>query len=374
VAKRPSKRVVERVYDRPEAAPAPRPVPLGEILGQDRALAVLRDAVRSGRMHHAWIFHGPGGVGKFTTALAFAALILDPTSQPGLTGEVEPEPDSPTQRLLAAGTHPDLQIISKELARVSREAGIRDSKQTSIAAEVIREFLIEHSSKSRQVGSASLASRVYIVDEAELIGHTGHGALLKTLEEPSPGRVIILVTSQEERLPITIRSRCQRIAFGPLDEASMDAWFKRAGLGSGDKKQQAWLKWFADGSPGVAALAASTGLYAWYQALEPMLEQADSGAFPLDLAPAAASMVDEWAKAWTDAGENRSKDAANRAGARHLFRMLAERYRRDLRGAAPARDKALRAIDAIRDAETLMDTNVQLPLALEDLAARLSRA
>ena len=71
---------------------------LDQILGQQRAIETLDAAIQSGRIHHAWIFHGPAGVGKFTTALAFAAAILDPDMTPDLSGRVRPDPDSPVQR------------------------------------------------------------------------------------------------------------------------------------------------------------------------------------------------------------------------------------------------------------------------------------
>jgi DNA polymerase-3 subunit delta' len=154
-------------------------------------------------------------VGKFTTALAFAAVILDPSSQPDLSGVIEPDPESASQQLLAAGTHPDLHIITKELAVVSRVDSVRDSKQRNIAKAVLEEFLLEPAARTGSMNGA-LASKVFIVDEAELIDGVGQNSLLKTLEEPAPGSVIILVTANEERLLPTIRSRCQRVGFAPL--------------------------------------------------------------------------------------------------------------------------------------------------------------
>jgi DNA polymerase-3 subunit delta' len=215
MAKSPAKRKPPREVEvkpakRPEVAPAPRPLRLAQVLGQERAIATLRAAIQSGRIHHAWIFHGPAGVGKFTTALAFAALILDPSSAPDLSGQVEVDPDSKTQQLLASGTHPDLFIITKELAAVSREASVRESKQRNIAKEVLAEFLLEPATRSRVSGDQALASKVFIVDEAELMDRHGQNALLKTLEEPPPGAVIILVTANEDRLLTTCGAAANR--------------------------------------------------------------------------------------------------------------------------------------------------------------------
>ena len=66
------------------AAPAREVLLLEQILGQGRAIDQLRASVASGRIHHAWIFHGPIGVGKFTTALAFGAMLIDPEVAPGV--------------------------------------------------------------------------------------------------------------------------------------------------------------------------------------------------------------------------------------------------------------------------------------------------
>jgi hypothetical protein len=98
----------------------PVPLPLSALLGQDRASGILVDSLRSDRVHHAWIFHGPAGVGKCTAAAAFASLLLDPTTAAGLSGEIAPDPESTTQQMLSAGTHPDFHYIAKELATYSR--------------------------------------------------------------------------------------------------------------------------------------------------------------------------------------------------------------------------------------------------------------
>src|SRR5947207_15599693 len=86
VAKRPASKpkapreVEVKPPTRPQIPPAPRPLPLAGLIAQDRAVSRLRAAVQSGRIHHAWVLHAPTGVGNFTTALAFAALIPGPTA------------------------------------------------------------------------------------------------------------------------------------------------------------------------------------------------------------------------------------------------------------------------------------------------------
>ncbi|MEX2219179.1 MAG: DNA polymerase III subunit [Phycisphaerales bacterium] len=387
MAKRPSPkpkapREIELKPERKQPSiPASRAVRFGEVIGQERAIATLRDSVRAGRIHHAWILHGPPGVGKFTTALAFAGLILDPTSQPNLSGEIEPEAESPTRRLLAAGTHPDLRIVTKELARISREAEIRDRKLTNIPIDVVREFLIEPAERSGSASGGALASKVFIVDEAELLNHgvnAAQNALLKTLEEPPPGCVIILVTSQEERLLPTIRSRSQRVPFTPLSEEPMRRWLKSSGLDlSGlDTEGVAWLLSFAAGSPGTAKLALETGLVAWHRAVEPMLDELDRGRFPVDFGTVADTLADQWAEAWVKGRENASKEAANRAAARQMLRLIAEHYRRAMRagpgGNAKGLERGARAVELVVGAERQAEGNVNLMFVLDNLGAQLA--
>lgn len=344
---------------------------LSEILGQDHALATLREAIRSGRIHHGWVFQGPVGVGKFSAAAAFAAVILDPTSSPTLGGEIEPDPGSATQALLRAGTHPDFRIVNKELGAVSRDPRVRDQKQSNIALEVLREHLLEPAALTRGVAGSSLAGKVFIVDEAELIDEHGQNAMLKTMEEPAPGTVLILVTSRPERLLPTIRSRCQRVAFAALDRAAMSVWLDRRDPPP-TPEQREWALHSAGGSPGFAALGLDTGLFEWHRALSPMLAELERGRPPLDMAPTMAKLVDKWAEAAVEGKSNASKDAANKAGIRHMQRVIAEHLRQTLvRGAADAAaaDRVARAIELLPLAESQFESNVPPMFVLENWAA-----
>ncbi|MFI4898080.1 MAG: hypothetical protein ACIARR_09660 [Phycisphaerales bacterium JB059] len=349
----------------------PAPLPLDRILGQKRALATIDNALRSGRVHHAWIFHGPSGVGKFTTALAFAGVLLDPTSAVGLTGRFAPDPDSPVQQMLARGAHPDLHVVVKELARFSADASVRSRKLASIPRGVIDEHLIGPATLRASVQPGGLASKVFIVDEAELMGGVVQNAVLKTLEEPPEGTVIILVTSSEERLLPTIRSRCQRVTFPPLDEEAMDRWLASSGLALEDRERD-WLVRSSGGSPGRLLRAHEGGMYAWRQGVGPMLEELDRGGYPVTLASAMSSYVDEWAKGWVKQGdplgENRSKDNANRIGARRMLSLVAEHYREQLTRDA---ERAAEAIERVAQAERTLGANVQVQFVMEELVAGL---
>ncbi|MCA9287217.1 MAG: AAA family ATPase [Phycisphaerales bacterium] len=366
--------------DRPDAAlPPPPRVAFTDIIAQDRALAILKNAIASERLHHAWIFHGPKGVGKFTAALAFAAALLDPTTAPNLSGELAPDPDSPVQRLIAAGTHPDLHIITKELARYSEDRSVRERKLLTIPKDVIDTHLLRPSVLAAGVRNHGLAGKVFIIDEAELLDRSitnapTQNAILKTLEEPPPGTVIILVTSQEDRLLPTIRSRCQRVAFARLDDDAMKEWMRTAGV-SLPPKHARWLLDFADGSPGALLEAVSGDLASWHERLAPLLDTADAGRYSLDLGPTMSGLVDAWASAQAEASKNASKEAANHEGARLLFRLLAARYRTQMRTGNPAAaERAAAAIDALGVAESELRSNVRLVDVCEDLSIRLSEA
>ncbi|QQS09316.1 MAG: AAA family ATPase [Phycisphaerales bacterium] len=363
-------------------------VTFSEILGQDRALDTLRASIRSKRIHHAWIFHGPNGVGKLTAALAFAAAILDPTTGTSLTGDIEPDPDSPVQSLLRAGTHPDLHVITKELARFSADRKTRDAKLITIPKDVIETHLITPAYLAPSVRNDAPIGKVFIVDEAELLDRSPtnaptQNALLKTIEEPPERTAFILVTSAEDLLLPTIRSRCQRVAFRPLDADAMRTWLKtHADIAERlSPKDQQWAFAFADGSPGVLDLALKTGILGssgspgWVATLDPSLSALERGTFDPALGPVMAKLADEWAEAWVKSHDNASKEAANRAAADWMLRLLATRFRTLLRGSVRdpiIAERAAGAIELLRTAERRLDANLQGVFVFDALAADLA--
>ncbi len=380
MAKRSSKsaprpKVLARPDDPRRAMPAEVPVSLDEIAGQQAAKHNIRSAIVSGRVHHAWIFHGPPGVGKFTTALAFAAVILDPSTAPDLAGELRPDPDSEVQALLRAGTHPDLHVVRKELARFSEDRQTRERKLLTIPKEVVEQHLLEPAQRAANM-PGWLARKVFIVDEAELLDRSPtnapvQNALLKTLEEPAPGTVIILVTSNEERLLPTIRSRSQRVGFAPLNEAEMRAWIRARGIEIPPGEEE-WAMRYAQGSPGRLLEAVETGVLGWRRLIEPRIRARIEGRYDPLLGPTLAGLADEWAgehvKRGEAVGENRSKEAANREAAARVLAVVAEMARDALRQPHLA-ESAAALIDAVLVAERRLAANVQMPFVFEELAA-----
>lgn len=370
---------------------------MDRILGQSAALDALRNQIATGRVHHAQIFHGPAGVGKFTTAVAFARELLchDPVSD--LHGNLSAcgtcascklfesleegqDEDDPTAALSSA--HPDLHIITKELALFSDDANERNRKLTTIPVGVIREHLL---------GPASLApalnhGKVFIVDEAELLNATGQNALLKTLEEPTEGTYLILVTSSEHRLLPTIRSRCQRVAFGTLDDAAVSRWLAE----HHDEIEEQTAKWvvgFAQGSLGRAALAVRFELVEWGTAvLSPIQRLAKSGRPEPGLGTAIGECVDGFAAAWVAAHKNASKEAANRRAAALMGSMISNYARRRMAGLAEQCDPEtpgdselrlapwLGVIEGVSEFERQLNSNVNLKLCCEGLGMTIHGA
>ncbi|MBL9002156.1 MAG: AAA family ATPase [Phycisphaerae bacterium] len=357
----------------------PRPVPFSGIFGHDRALGILGDALRSDRLHHCWILHGPRGVGKFTAALSFASVLLDPTARPGNNGRWETDPESETQKLLAAGTHPDLHIVVKELTKYHPDPEVRKKKLTTIPIDVLRDFLIQPAKLAPSLRTTARAGKVFIVDEAELLAAAGQNALLKVLEEPPSRVVILLVTSSEDQLLPTIRSRSQRVYFSPLADHEMQRWLDLANPDAPNDERQ-WLAEFAAGSPGVFMQARAMGLHEWWKKIGPLMVPAAKGEYQVDLGGTMASLADAWAKAQTEDTENASKETFNRIACEWMFRLAGTYIHRRLREAARSADARaavrpfLAMLDKLREAEAEVDANVHPTFALEKLASEVAAA
>jgi DNA polymerase-3 subunit delta' len=188
-------------------------VRFSDVRHQDRAVSLLRRALRSGRMPHAYLFDGPDGVGKGLAARALAARLL--CEDEALAPDADACGRCPACRLVASDNHPDLHLIDRALRKRHPDRTIRQSKGLFLVVDLIRYFLIEPAAMKPTQGRR----RVFLILEAERMNEEAQNALLKTLEEPPGTACLILVTASAARLLPTIQSRCQRVPFAllPID-------------------------------------------------------------------------------------------------------------------------------------------------------------
>jgi DNA polymerase-3 subunit gamma/tau len=197
-----------------------RPQTFAEVRGQERVVRTLQNALGSGRIGHAYLFTGPRGVGKTTTARLLAKALNclhdggageTPTigsailPEPYLPGEPIPaEPDNSCWvcRDITAGASHD--IVEIDAASTGRVDDVRDLRD-----------------KVASVGSTRY--KFYILDEAHQMTKDAFDALLKTLEEPPPRVVFVLATTDAAKLPPTVLSRCQRFDFRRISVADIRA-------------------------------------------------------------------------------------------------------------------------------------------------------
>ncbi len=193
-------------------------------------------ALERGRLHHAWLLSGPRGVGKATFAYRAARRLLGATKAPefGLLGAT---PADPVSRQIQARAHPDLLVLQRDA---------EDGKsRRNIPVEEAR-GLSEFFSKT----PAAAPYRVAIVDMADDLNAGSANALLKTLEEPPPRGVILLLTAAPGGLLATIRSRCRRLSVAPPEGDLAGPWVaERTGLAATDAVR---LLAMARGAPGEA--------------------------------------------------------------------------------------------------------------------------
>ncbi len=219
--------------------PEPRANPL--LLGHDAAETALLEAMRSGRMHHAWLITGPDGVGKATLAYRFARRLL--AGMPA-DNSLALAPTHPVFRRVAACAHADL--LTVELTYDQRRRRMR----TQIAVEDVRGI-----SAFMSLTPAEGGWRIAIVDGAEEMNQSSANALLKILEEPPRRAILLLVCAAPGRLLPTIRSRCRRLRLDPLGQEAMQRLLA-AYLPDMTADERDRLASVAEGSPGRALLLA----------------------------------------------------------------------------------------------------------------------
>jgi len=169
-------------------------VTFANIVDHDRQKEILRLALQNNRLAHAYLFDGPEGVGKKLMALSLARALL--------CEEGEGCGECPACRKVDHLNHPDLHLV------------VPDGAQIKI--DQIRKLQQEISLRPLEA-----TVRICLIDGAESLNVAASNALLKTLEEPLPGTLLILLSAKPEMLLDTIRSRCQRLRFNRLSRSRL---------------------------------------------------------------------------------------------------------------------------------------------------------
>ncbi len=238
-----------------------------DVKHQVDAQRLLQRALASGRLPHAYIFHGPDGVGKAMLAHGLAQLLLcsqpadvDLSSQDAATVGVERARVACGRcsdcRTVAAETHPDLHIVHRRLNRFHPDADVRKRKAIDLGVDIVRHFLIEKVGVTPARGRA----KVFLILEADRITPQAQNAMLKTLEEPPGTTFLFLLVRSLDKLLETTKSRCQTVAFAPLPSDFITGRLRDACPDlSADRLR--WYAAFADGSLGRAIECVDEGLF-----------------------------------------------------------------------------------------------------------------
>ena len=168
-----------------------RPQTFADVVGQDHVVRTLKNAIAQGRIAHAYLFVGPRGTGKTSTARIFAKA-LNCTDGPRADFSLE----DPAVQAIAEGSH--LDVIEIDGASNNSVEQVRDLRDTARYAPAQGRF------------------KIYIIDEVHMLSTSAFNALLKTLEEPPPHVKFIFATTEVQKVLPTILSRCQRFDLKPI--------------------------------------------------------------------------------------------------------------------------------------------------------------
>lgn len=166
-------------------------MPFSEIIGHSHNIKVLQRSIERDRLHHAYIFSGPEGIGKRLAALSLAKALNCLEVMGDFCGRCI------SCRKIEAGNHPDVKVVEPD-------------------GQLIKIDQIRELQNDLQFRPFEGKKRVFIIDKADRMGLSASNSLLKTLEEPPKDSIIVLITANFHSLLPTVVSRCQRLSFSSL--------------------------------------------------------------------------------------------------------------------------------------------------------------
>lgn len=315
------------------------------ILGHDQLGEQLQMAVARNRLASSYLFVGPEGVGKRSFAMALAKALLCPHRAPT---ELVPCGNCPSCLQAAAGTHPDILRVAKPADKsempVDLLIGDREHR--------MREGLCYEVGLKPMLGRRKVA----VIDDADFLNEAGANSLLKTLEEPPPGSVLILISTSLQRQLPTIRSRCQVLRFAPLPAETL-AELLLATSATDDPSAAMAAARSSDGGMASAVASLSSGLTA---ARQPIL--AALCKHPLNIAELEKALTDIESGGKT----KKASKQASRADSRQALQLCLDFYRQWMRllgGGELMDDAELRDFVARADKNNSLSTDQVLQCA-----------
>ncbi len=311
----------------------------------------FRQALASGRLASTYLFVGPAGIGKRRFALELARALLCTEAADVV---LEPCGRCESCRLFAAGNHPDLDVIGlpPDKSALPISLFIGDDQHRN------QEGLCHRIALKPFFGGRKIA----IVDDADHFSIPSANCLLKTLEEPPPGALLILIgTSPSRQLP-TIRSRSQVVRFAPLDQDTVARVLLETGLGT-DREQATRAAELSDGSIERALQMTDPALGDFRRQLlnelnAPVLES-------VRLARSVQAFVDEAGK----------EPAQRRNRLRIIIGFAVEHFRAEMRAFSDvAAESAVRALDACLASLENVDRNANMGMVIQNWCEELAAA
>jgi DNA polymerase-3 subunit delta' len=265
--------------DRLDAFPHPRET--RTLVGHEAAERELAEAFASDRMHHAWLFAGPEGIGKATLAYRLARYVLAGPGERDAARSLESAADAASARHVRALSHPALLVLRRPYDVRSKRLA------ASIPVDEVRRL-----KSFLGLTAAAGGWRVVIVDAADELNVNAANALLKSLEEPPTRALFLLIASEPSRLLPTVRSRCRRLSLAPLSGAALRqaaaAALSQAEMDMPHPDRWPLLERLAEGSVRRALLLAGSGGLELYERIEAVL-----AALPNVDWPAAHALADQ---------------------------------------------------------------------------------